>query len=308
MCGMGGSGLGARVIESVFADQLKHPFIRINDYGLPNFVNENTLVFCSSYSGTTEEVIDNAQQAVAKKARWIAIGAGNKLIGLAKENNVPFYKINPRHNPSNQPRMAIGYSVIGQLVLAAKAGLFKFTLQDIDSLVKTMSQVQEKNKVEIDSDKNPAKKLAAKLKGKSIFYIAARHLVGAMHTVNNQLNENAKTFSADFQIPELNHHLMEGLKHPKTNPEHLFFVFANSSLYPDRVQKRMAITRDVVSKNNVENYEYRATSKSKLTQAFELIQFGGFVNLYLSVLYGQNPAPIPWVDYFKKKLGQPLGK
>jgi hypothetical protein len=31
-------------------------------------------------------------------------------------------------------------------------------------------------------------------------------------------------------------------------------------------------------------------------------------NFYLSMLYGIDPSPIKWVDYFKTKLGQPLGK
>src|SRR3990172_8959407 len=74
MCGMGGSGLGARVIESVFAEEIKKPFIRINDFHLPPWVNEKTLVVCSSYSGTTEETVQNAKEADAKNAKWMAIG------------------------------------------------------------------------------------------------------------------------------------------------------------------------------------------------------------------------------------------
>jgi len=54
---------------------------------------------------------------------------------------------------------------------------------------------------------------------------------------------------------------------------------------------------------------YFSGSKSKnfISQAFEFIQFGVYVNFYLSMLYKINPAPLPWVDYFKVKLGQPLG-
>ena len=84
--------------------------------------------------------------------------------------------------------------------------------------------------------------------------------------------------------------------------------FANSRLYPERIQQRFEITKDVVEQNGIETFEYQLSSNSKLSQAFELIQFGAYVNLYLSVLYETNPAPIPWVDYFKTKLGQPLGK
>ena len=42
MCGMGGSGLGARVIESVYSKELKVPLIRVNGYDLPAFVNDRS--------------------------------------------------------------------------------------------------------------------------------------------------------------------------------------------------------------------------------------------------------------------------
>lgn len=304
MCGMGGSGLGGRVVESVFAHDLKIPLTRINDYGLPNFVDKNSLVICSSYSGNTEETISNAKKAINREARWMAIGAGGKLIEHAQINGVPYYRIDPLHNPSQQPRMSIGYSVFGQLILASKAGVIKLEKSDLDEAVESMKNVVEKIKVEVPTEKNDAKKLANMMKDKIIIYFAANHLLGGVHTVGNQLNENAKALSFDYSIPELNHHLMEGLKHPESNAKCVLVILTNSSLYPKRIQERMAITKEVVEKNGIETYEYKCSSASFLSQAFEFIQFGAYANLYLSVLYNQNPAPIPWVDYFKKKLSK----
>ena len=304
MTGMGGSGLGARVIESIFSSQLRIPLIRVNDYDLPGFVNEKSLVICSSYSGSTEEVVANAQQAIAKKAKWMAIGKGKDLIELAQKHQVPYYQINPIHNPSQQPRMAIGYSVIAQLGLVSKAKLIQLSHEEIEEIVKTMEEVQEKIKVDIPEKENPAKQLAKKMLNKIIVYAASRHLTGAIHTVKNQLNENAKTFATRFDIPELNHHLMEGLKHPKANQQNLFFFLVQSELYPKRIQQRVNLTQDVIEQNKVEVFVWQAKSQKKLTQAFELIQFGAYVNFYLTMLYGINPAPIPWVNYFKEKLNK----
>jgi len=135
-----------------------------------------------------------------------------------------------------------------------------------------------------------------------IIYIAGEHLAGPVHVVNNQLNENAKNVSFDFQIPELNHHLMEGLKHPETNFKNILFVFAFSKLYSPRVQKRFELTKQVVEKNGISTFSVELNSSSELSQAFELIQLGAYANLYLSILYGQNAAPIPWVDWFKDQM------
>jgi glucose/mannose-6-phosphate isomerase len=307
MCGMGGSGLGARVIESLFAGSLKVPLVRVNDFHLPKWVNEKTLVFCSSYSGETEETIQNAKEAIEKKAKWMAIGAGNTLIKMAKDANVPFYQINPKFNPSNQPRMAIAYSIVGQLILASKAGLIDFTKDDAEKISKVMLQAQEKINVEV-IDGNEAKKLAVRMFAKSVFYVSSGHMVGAAHVINNQLNENGKVFSMDFQIPELNHHLMEGLAHPASNKTSLFAFFVNSPHYSGDIQKRFLLTKEIVEKNYVETFMYQPSVVSELEEVFEFIQFGAYVDLYLSILYKKDPAPIPWVDYFKKRLGQPLGK
>jgi glucose/mannose-6-phosphate isomerase len=308
MTGMGGSGLGARIIESVFASQLKYPLVRVNDYDLPVWADDKTLVICSSYSGTTEEIVATARQAQAKNCRWMAICAGGSLLDLARKHQVPYYQIKPQYNPSNQPRMAIGYSVVGQLIMAAKAGLISFAKKDIDALIAVMNSVINQCQQTVSGSQNPAKQTAENMLQKEVVFVAARHLTGAVHTVKNQMNENAKNFAQRHDIPELNHHLMEGLRFPDSNKKTVVFFFAQSQLYPSRIQQRLQLTAEVVKKNHLAVINWQATAKDQLSQAFELIQFGAFVNFYLTMLHGIDPAPIPWVDYFKTKLGQPLGK
>jgi len=109
MCGMGGSLLGARVIESVFGSALKLPLVLVNDYQLPGWVNQSTLVICSSYSGSTEETLANFRQAQASGAKIMVITAGGQLLALSRQHRLPYYQIIPQYNPANQPRLAIGY-------------------------------------------------------------------------------------------------------------------------------------------------------------------------------------------------------
>ena len=308
MAGMGGSGLAARVIEGVYGLKLPCPLIRINDYDLPAWVNEKTLVICSAFSGTTEEPLEILRQALEKKAKVMTIGAGATIIEIAQKEKIPYYKINPVYNPSKQPRMAVGYSLVGQLVMVSKTGAISITKKEITEMMDAMVKVQENLLVSVKESENSAKQMAKKLYEKKVVFAAARHMMGGAHVVKNQMNENAKNFAAIFDIPELNHHLMEGLRYPDSNRRDLIYIFLESNLYPERIQKRFAITKDVVSKNNVEVVSWKAHSSNQLSQAFEFIQFGSFVNLYLAMLNDLDPAPIPWVDYFKTQLGQSLGE
>ena len=70
------------------------------------------------------------------------------------------------------------------------------------------------------------------------------------------------------------------------------------------IKKRFEITKDVIQKNDIKVEEINVSSETKLSQVFEIIQIGGFINFYLAMIYEQNPAPIEWVDYFKEKLSK----
>src|SRR5438046_9176238 len=70
-CGMGASIYGALVLKALLGRQMPFPSEVVSDYFLPDYVDENTLVVLTSYSGTTEEVLSCAQEAKAKKAKMI---------------------------------------------------------------------------------------------------------------------------------------------------------------------------------------------------------------------------------------------
>ena len=307
MTGMGGSGLGARIIESLYGFQIRCPIIHMHDYDLPAWVDQNTLCIFSAFSGTTEEPLECARQAIKRGLKWMSIGSGDTLINLAIEQKVPYYKINPTFNPSKQPRLALGYSIIGQIRLVAKTGIINFDESELQAIKEAMQTVISSSKREIPFENNPVKKIAQSLQERQIVFVASRHLVGVTHAVKNQMNENAKSMASMHEIPELNHHLMEGLAFPKSNTETLLYIFVNSSLYPERIQKRYAITKDIIEKNHIPTMTITPQSNNMLTQAFELLQLGGFINYYLAMLHGVDPAPIPYVDEFKNRLGQSLG-
>ncbi len=302
IAGMGGSGLGADVIKHVYKQQLQIPLEIVNDYTLPHYTNENTLVILSSYSGNTEEVLSCAKEAKQKKAQIAVITAGGKLATIAQKNKYPSFIFDPKYNPSEQPRLAIGYAVTGLLGLLAKLGIIKFTQKEVNEIIKVIDQVRKKVDIDIESKNNEAKKLAFQLFDKKPILVAAEFLKGSIHVSTNQMNENSKTF-ADYKIiPEINHHLMEGLKFPESNRYTLIFVLFNSKLYHPRNQKRMDLTRQVIETNNIESAQIDLKAKTKLTQAFESMTIMAFAHFYLAILYHIDPFFIPYVDWFKEQL------
>ncbi len=300
--GMGGSNLGSLVIKRLFKDELAIPLEVYPHYHLPGYVSSDSLVLLSSYSGTTEETLAAAEQAKVVGAKIVVITGGGPLAEMAKVNNWPMYLIDAKYNPSRQPRMAIGYSVFGQLSMFAKMGLINISESEVLNLVDTLKETSSHLTPEIPD--NPAKLLAFSAFDKHIIFVGAEHLIGAAHVVNNQVNENAKTLTSEWHLPEFNHHYMEALSYPKLAKDTTIFLLFNSALYHPRVQKRILLTKDLLEQKGFEAHTILATSETKLEQVFEIIQIGEYLALYLPMLYGIDPSGIPNVDWFKAEMAK----
>ncbi len=302
VCGMGGSRFPALIIKELFKEEISVPFVVNDDYNLPGFVDKNTLVILSSYSGTTEEVVTCGQKALKKGAKLIGISAGGEVASFLKKLKSPAYVFNPTLNPSGQPRIGVGYAVGGQLGMLTKLGIIRTETKKITAAIKNLETILADLKLDVVKGNNPAKKLAFDLYQKYPYYIVSEFLTGVGNAVANQTNETAKSISSFRVIPELNHHLMEGLKFPDVLKTVAVFVFFYSPLYSSPIQKRFNITRDVVEQNKIKTIWYELKGKNKIEQALELLGLGGYLTMYLSTLYEQDPTIIPYVNYFKKKL------
>ncbi len=294
-CGMGASIYGALVLKALFGESLRFPIELISDYHLPKYVNSSTLVVLTSYSGTTEEVLSCAKEAKAMNTNILVLTKGGPLAEFAKENNVPAYIFDGKLNLSSTPRLGNGYTVVGLLGLFNKLGLISV---DEEVLQKAFTFI-DKN---LETIKRRAQKDCEILENKVPIIFAAEHLSGNAQIMRNQFNETSKTFSAYYLIPDLNHHLMEGLQFPIKND--LYFLVVTSKNYSEKIQKRVRLTKDVVEQNKRPIVEYATTGENAYEDFLEVLTYGSWLTLYLGLTYNQNPATNPWVDWFKAQLSR----
>src|SRR3989344_1279142 len=295
LCGMGGSAYGGYVAQCLFKDELSVPIYSNNDYTLPAFANEKTLVILSSYSGGTEEILTCGEEAKNKNLKIVGITTGGNLSDFLKNNNYPSLVFEPKFNPSGQPRLATGYMVLGFMVILKRLGIIQINdgefIKSLEELRSAINYIKEKSIF-----------IAKSLTGYIPLVFCAEFLYGNAHILRNQFNETSKSFSSFEDIPELNHHLMEGLKNPLDKK--IKIIFITSDLYSGIIKKRFDLTKDVIGKNNIEFLEYKPQGFTKISQILNTLAFGGYLSLYLALLYGQDPSLIPWVDYFKEKLSK----
>ncbi len=294
-CGMGASIYGALVLKALQGKFMKYPSEVISDYHLPEYVNHQTLVVLTSYSGSTEEVLSCAEEALSKQAKMVILTKGGELAEFAKKHNITAYIFDGKLNPSGTPRLGAGYTILGLLGLIDKTGILSLEEQELEDALKRLSQNQL-------SIRENARKDYQKYINKIPVIFAAEHLAGNAQIFRNQFNETSKSFSAFYLIPDLNHHLMEGLLFPTEAP--LAFISFFSPNYSPKIQKRVKLTTEVVKQNKRTIEEYETSGASMYDDFFEMLLYGSYVTLYLALYYNQNPAINPWVDYFKNKLAE----
>lgn len=294
--GMGGSQLGMDLITAWFGDSLTKPILQTRDYLWPKYVDHNTLAILISYSGNTEEVLSLAAEAKKRQVKVIVIAGGGALESMAKKHDWPNYIFDGKLNPSNQPRMGTGYLLGAALAFLRNLKLINLKEKQILEIIKSSRRTFSRA-----TSGNSLDKISQKLGDKIPVIIAAEFFGGNAHLLANQLNESAKQTAVYFQLPEINHHLLEGLKYPIKAKKLWHFVFCESSLFRGKNLLRLKITKKVLKKQGI-GYSELKFKGTKLEQAASLAVFGSLLSYHLALKHQVDPNKIPWVDYFKNEL------
>ncbi|PIP68469.1 MAG: bifunctional phosphoglucose/phosphomannose isomerase [Candidatus Omnitrophica bacterium CG22_combo_CG10-13_8_21_14_all_43_16] len=300
--GVGGSSIGAGLVKVYLHDELKIPVSICRNYALPDFTREDTILFCSSYSGNTEETLSCFENGLKKKAFIITLGSGGRLKEIALKNNITHISI-PSGYP---PRTAVGYMSIIILAILARLDLIKDKENDVKELCNVLSDIRDKEiGFEVPLVKNISKQIAAKLYKKyPVIYGTADTTEAVAMRWREQIAENAKALSSGNVFPEMNHNEIVGWKFPKNIlKDFKAIIFSDKDDY-ERVKERIKIISGIIKKSGSEVILLKRDSGGRLARIFSLLYIGDFVSFYLAILNNIDPTPVEVIDYLKKELGK----
>lgn len=303
ICGMGGSHLAADILRHALAEQLTVPVEIVADYILPRWVNPKTLVIASSYSGGTEETLAALTSARRRQAKIVVITSGGKLATLARRWRLPLYHYQPTENPSGQPRLGVAYGMMALLACWRSLRLISISPADIQELSAVAWEAVRRYGPQQPVNRNVAKQLAMSWQKSVPLLIGAEWTAGNLHTWANQINENAKTFAAWYLLPDLNHHLLEGLRN-RTLTKQLKAVMVIDDTYHRHTQRRFVLTAKILNQLGASVAIWKPHGTTRLEKAIDLLAFGGYVSWYLAAARHVKPAPIPTVDWLKTQLAK----
>ena len=293
--GMGGSAISADLFVNFFKDELEIPFVVNRSYTLPAFVNKNTLLIVSSYSGNTEETISVFKSALKTKCRIVCITTGGKIENIAKKNKVPVVKILPGY----QPRYALGLSFFTLLKVLTRIKIINVKPGLVNSIIKLY---KDKSKL-YSKEKNSALSYAEEILGYiPVVYSVEGFTSSVGYRLKSQFNENSKLLAFHNVLPEMNHNEIVGWESFDEKQFQTKIINIVDKEYPARVKKRLDIMNGITSESKIGVINLESHEKSFKVRLMDLIYLCDWITYYTAVLRGYDPSEIRNIDLLKEKL------
>jgi len=298
--GMGGSAIGGDLVKSLATSEAKLPVLVHRDYDLPIYVDAQTLVIASSYSGMTEETLSSFEKALRTPAKKLVITTGGNIKSMAEQNNVPVFSFDYKA----QPRAALPFSFLPILAFLQRLELIGDKSTSVAETVNVLRRLSPRIKEDMPLSSNPAKQLAKRLYRHLPVIYGGGILAEVAHRWKTQLNENSKTWAFHEVFPELNHNAVVGYQLPPQLVKLAVVVLLRSTSLPERIKLRYDVTCQLLDQAKVGYEIVDAEGDSPLSQMMSLILFGDYVSYYLALLNKIDPSPVIPINYLKKKLAE----
>ncbi len=269
VAGLGGSGIGGDFVAEMVADECKVPYLVGKGYGIPAYVDENTLAIISSYSGNTEETLSAFDQIEKTGAKVICIASGGKVIARAKEAGYDYILV-PGDWPS--PRACLGFSLVQQIFVLQKLG---FITSAISSQIKTAIDVI---KYDQDDIKKEALAIAKKLYGKTAVIYTTDRMESVAMRLRQQINENAKLLCWHNVIPEMNHNELVGWK---ADRQDVAVLYMRNKDDHKRNATRIDINKEIISKLSASVTEVYSKGQSLPEKMLYLVNLGDWISWFM---------------------------
>ncbi len=291
VCGLGGSGIGGKIVSLLLKDELKLPFLSVNDYDIPEWVNENTLVIASSYSGNTEETLSAVKECYKKGAEVVVITSGGTVLEIAKANQWNHFVV----PGGEQPRAMLAYSIVQQLYILTRYNLISNTqITELAKIPDFVDAVQAEIKEE-------AMRIAQHFVGNTGIIYAGTGFEGIAIRWRQQINENAKELCWHHVFPEMTHNELVGWAggSAKHTP-----IFLKTDFDHPRTKERWKISKAIIAKYADNVLETSAKGENRLAQSIYLIHLGDWVSYLMAEIKKIDPVEVNVITHLKGEMAK----
>jgi len=288
--GEGTAATACHAAAALAAPHLRLPFWVGDGATVPAFVDEHTLVFAVSCAEGTDAV-GAAQEAVARRARVVAVGSDGELAAVAATAGLPWCPVTPG---GPLARSALGGATVPLLSALAGAAL----APDPTASVHAAAAALGRRRDAWLAPGGPAEELARRI-GRTIPLVYGADGVGAVaaHWWKAQVNLNAKAPSFAAALPGLSYDELAGWGQggDVTRQTMSLVLLRHGGEGPPAAalfEEVRAATDEVMA----DVFEVEGEGDDDLGRFFDLALLGELVSLHLAGREGVDPGPVPAVD------------
>jgi glucose/mannose-6-phosphate isomerase len=296
VAGMGCAALGGQLARAAMGDHASRPVLTARAYGLPPWTTPDTTVLCASYSGETEETLACYEAAGALGAKRVVATSGGELAEVARRDGIPVIPV----AGGLESRSAVAYMTVAALEVAGLCGAGPRMGTDVDVAADHLEQLVVEWGPEAAAD-SAAKALARGLHETVPLVCGAGLTVPIAHRWKAQLNQNAKVHAFAHELPELNHNELSGWASARELGRFSAVFLDDSDTHP-RISERVAITESLIADQASGTFRVATRGTTPFERVFSLVLLGDLISLYLAVLRGVDPSPLPLADNLKLGL------
>ncbi len=296
--GMGGSSMSGAMTKALVQHESPIAIDVHQNYDLPQWVNNETLVICISYSGNTEETLSCFQAAQKKHANIIGVTSGGALLNACKKHNYDVIEV----TGGLPPRAALGYLSVPLICLMEKLGITK--KETLQSLRSTIADLKNRRTVWSEqSNNNPAYRYASQLSQFMPVIYGEDSTTGCIALRwKAQFAENSKMIARTHMLPELDHNEIVGwCKNPELLKRSVVIWLLDPIMHP-RNQIRQKITHNVISNAPAIQLEFAAPGQTWCERMFYLVHLGDWISYWCALAHDVNPTTIKNIDTLKKRM------
>lgn len=292
VCGMGGSAIGGDLAAAALGSRLSMPLDVVRGYAVPSWTSPDRTIFCSSYSGNTEETIACFDAAEAVGAKRIVATTGGRIAELARRDKVPVIGM-----PAGlQPRAAVGYTFAIAAEVAALAGAGPAIRTEIDSSAAHLEAAT-------DSLLAKANELAERIHGSVPLLYGCGLTATIAYRWKCQINENAKLPAFGHHLPEMDHNEIVGWAGA---PEGTYSaVFLEDRDQHPRERQRFELTAELIGAGAHDVIRLETEGETRTERLLWSVMLGDLLSLELAAREGVDPTPVEVIETLKDRLGRP---
>jgi glucose/mannose-6-phosphate isomerase len=310
--GMGGSGIAGEVLAAVCGHGCPVQIVTVHDYRLPGWVGATDLVVAVSCSGSTEETLAVAEEAVRRGCRFLAVGGkGSPLASIAEQARAAFIPV----QSAGMPRSTLWGLSVPLVVAAGRLEIIDVPPQACEPAAAELERVSHLCRPASDSFLNPGKTLALDLLGALPMIWGTSPLADvAAYRFGCQLNENAKYPAVTGGLPEVNHNQVVAFDGPFARGEDFGLAEQDRPAVPLRlvllrdtnehpqVARRREESARLAAQRGIGVSELAAAGDSPLERLASLVQLIDYATVYLAIALGVDPGPVAAIQELKARI------